>query len=62
MFIKNSVSGYAPDNINYCPECGCEEFPHSWSASTGAMSCHECGLQVYLVEGDDSHRGEETEE
>lgn len=57
-----SVTGYAPNNINYCPECGAEGFPHTTYHSDGRMECDQCGLICYIVEGDDSHRKEDDQQ
>lgn len=48
-----SIIGYAPSKIIYCPECGSEE--NTFNESKGQFDCLECGLQCYIVEGDDSH-------
>lgn len=55
-----SVTGYAPNDVNYCPECGAWNFPHTTRHIDGSMKCNECGLICYIVEADDSH-GEEDE-
>jgi hypothetical protein len=59
MFTAVSVMGYAPSNINYCPECGAS-FPSS-TYRDGSMECADRGLVCYIVEGDGSHsdNGEE---
>lgn len=54
-----SATGCAPNNINYCPECGAKHFPHT-TYFFGSMKCDKCGLVCYIVEADDSH-GEEGE-
>ena len=61
MFSQVSASGYAPEKINFCPECGAEYFPYT-IYSDGRMKCAGCGLICYIVEADDSHREEDNDE
>lgn len=51
------VGGYPPGNINYCPECASPdiEFQDHWNDGDGLLKCASCGLQCYIVEGEDSH-------
>jgi uncharacterized Zn finger protein (UPF0148 family) len=46
-----SVCGYAPQ-INYCPRCGSEEI--RFEGIDGAVACENCGLEAFIVEGDNS--------
>jgi hypothetical protein len=59
---KISVTGFAPDNINYCPECGAMCFPYATCHSDGSMECDQCGLICYIVEHEDSHRKEDDQQ
>ena len=49
-----SVTGLAPDLINFCPECGSDKFPQ-FKDSNGELECSECGLHCFIVEGTYSH-------
>ncbi len=42
-----SVCGYAP-KINYCPRCGSELI---FVEFDGRLTCEECELEAYIVEG-----------
>ncbi len=56
-----SVTGYSPNNLKYCPECGANYFPHTTYHGDGRMKCGDCGLVCYIVEAEDSHREEDEE-
>jgi hypothetical protein len=47
--------GYPPDGkyINYCLNCG-ENQDIRWDGSDGVLCCPECGLEVYVVESENS--------
>jgi len=47
-----SASGYAPDFILYCSECGKRDL-HSYP--DGRVKCADCGLSCYIIEAQDSH-------
>ena len=55
------VCGYAPESMNFCPECGSESFSHQYSLEDGKMKCDDCGLTCYIVEGEDSHSDDDGE-
>ncbi len=54
------ISGYPPTQICYCQECGSDEidFSDHWNDGTGLLICEKCGLQCYIVEGENSHDDE----
>jgi uncharacterized Zn finger protein (UPF0148 family) len=58
MFELISAAGYPPTNLNFCPECGSRDFPHT-TYSGGKVKCDDCGLTCYIVEAEDSHRDED---
>lgn len=33
-----SVTGYVPSNLNHCPECGAEYFPHTREEAEAALA------------------------
>lgn len=58
------ICGYPPTTIYYCPECGSPkiEFRDHWNNGDGLLKCSDCGLQCYIVEGENSHSENESEE
>lgn len=52
-----SVNGYPPTDIKFCPECGSAdiEINDHWNSGDGLLVCGSCGLQCYIIEGDESH-------
>lgn len=50
------ASGFKPENLNFCPECGAYFFPHEERLLDGLLFCHECGLMCYIIEYEASHR------
>jgi uncharacterized protein YhfF len=49
MRRATSVTGYAPEDVNYCPQCGSMEI---YFDSQDALRCKACKLKVFLIEFD----------
>jgi len=47
-----NIIGIPPDNAGYCPRCGTDNV--DYDRHNGVLECQDCGLEVYLVEGDGS--------
>ena len=60
MFSAVSVTGYTPQKINFCPECGTYDF--NQTVTHGLYKCGDCGLSCYIIEADDSHEDETESE
>jgi NADH pyrophosphatase NudC (nudix superfamily) len=52
-----SVTGYAPEDINYCPCCGSTDI---YFDSQEALHCKACELEVFLIEGDGDDEEDEV--
>ena len=47
-----NIIGIPPDNAGYCPRCGTDNV--DYDRHNGVLECQDCGLIVYMVEGDGS--------
>lgn len=52
-----SINGHPPDRVQFCPACGSGNIGVSvhWKSGNWLLICHDCGLQCYIAEREDSH-------